>query len=177
MAEKPCEHCGVIFRLRDRKFESLSRFATRKFCSAKCHNLSRGFDGKPELFWNKLVATQSGCLEWTGDKYRSGYGRVWRNGKNARAHRYAYELAKGAIPEGLMVLHSCDNRPCCNPDHLRVGTAKDNMADAIARGRLANRRRVEQTDPRIFEGTLKQAAHALGVSITAIHKRRKRAAA
>lgn len=54
----------------------------------------------------------------------------------ALAHRFSYELATGEDITGLFVLHSCDNPPCCNPAHLRVGTQKDNMADARAKGRM-----------------------------------------
>jgi hypothetical protein len=73
------------------------------------------------------------CWEWQGRKSDKGYGRF----KKTRAHRIAYTLVHGPIPEGLIVRHSCDNPACCNPKHLLVGTHQDNMDDALERGRLA----------------------------------------
>lgn len=74
-----------------------------------------------------------GCWEWFGARDTNGYGKygiTW-------AHRAAYEFANGTIPKDLIVLHSCDNRRCVRPDHLSLGTYKDNAADAVSRGRLA----------------------------------------
>ena len=86
-------------------------------------------------FWGWVkAASDDECWEWTGArKGRYGYGRY--RGKNA--HRTAYELSKGTIPAGMLVRHSCDNPPCCNPRHLLLGTHKDNTSDAIKRNRLA----------------------------------------
>ncbi len=75
------------------------------------------------------------CLIFVGPHHPYGYGQFNFEGKAQRAHRVAYELAKGQIPKGLNVLHSCDRPSCCNPDHLRLGTQKDNSADCWARGR------------------------------------------
>lgn len=68
----------------------------------------------------------------------NGYGQIHLNGKTVYAHRVAYELAKGSIPEGMFILHSCDNRKCVNPDHLSVGTFDDNMADMVDKERQAH---------------------------------------
>lgn len=78
----------------------------------------------------------TGCWEWTGHKYASGYGVLKVFGKDVSAHRYSYELHKGPIPEGMSILHSCDNKVCINPDHLRVGTHQENIAEAWERGRM-----------------------------------------
>ena len=78
-----------------------------------------------------------GCWEWTGcrDKgHGKGYGLM---GFNVRAHRYSYERFVGPIPRGMLVLHSCDNPGCVNPEHLRVGTDADNMRDRDSRGHHA----------------------------------------
>jgi hypothetical protein len=80
------------------------------------------------------------CWVWRGpvNPYRGGYGVTTVLGKPAiRAHRVAYELTFGPIPEGLWVLHRCDTPPCCNPAHLFLGTHADNMADMRAKGRSA----------------------------------------
>jgi hypothetical protein len=83
-------------------------------------------------FWSKVAVAKSWqCWEWKGRKNENGYGVVW----GQKAHRVAYTIAKGSIPANLLVLHGCDNRACCNPNHLRTGTYADNAADMMARGR------------------------------------------
>lgn len=87
-------------------------------------------------FWAK-VHKSDGCWEWTG-KRASGYGRfVTPPGRRMwSAHRYSWTLANGPIPDGLFVLHHCDNKPCVRPEHLFLGTNADNMRDAWRKGRL-----------------------------------------
>ena len=75
-----------------------------------------------------------GCHVFTGCRER--YGLMFVDGKRKRAHRVAWELYRGKIPEGLHVLHRCDNPPCVNPDHLFLGTHTDNMRDCRDKGRL-----------------------------------------
>ena len=76
-----------------------------------------------------------GCIVWTKSRDPRGYG--YSKVMNARVymHRFAWEAADGPIPEGLCVCHRCDNPPCCNPDHLFLGTRRDNNADKVAKGR------------------------------------------
>ena len=93
--------------------------------------------GKPQGgrlpdFWSRVSRTES-CWLWTGPVDRKGYGL---HGGRGLAHRISWEMANGrAVPEGLFVLHHCDNPPCVNPAHLYDGTHQDNVNDMVARGR------------------------------------------
>jgi hypothetical protein len=86
-------------------------------------------------FW-KNVSKSDPCWNWTGNKYKDGYGQFSIGYKKYRAHRLSYELHIGDVPEGIYVLHTCDNRVCINPLHLFLGTASDNSRDAFKKGRL-----------------------------------------
>lgn len=88
-----------------------------------------------EAFENRTQWQPNGCLLWLGHVNNQGYGAIKVNGKNAGTHCYAWEQANGPIPDGLFVLHHCDRPPCCNVDHLFLGTQQDNMDDMIAKGR------------------------------------------
>ncbi len=79
-----------------------------------------------ERFWSMV---SKDCWIWQGAKERHGYGHFRDDGKDHRAHRYAYELANGPIPAGMHVLHKCDVMACVNPTHLRLGTHQENMLD------------------------------------------------
>ena len=96
--------------------------------------------------FNQYVKIVGSCYEWQSTIKRDGYGQFWMNGKSVRAHRAAYELLVGDIPEGKMVLHKCDNRKCVNPDHLYIGTAKDNVRDMHERGRFVGHRKLTTND-------------------------------
>lgn len=79
--------------------------------------------------------SSGGCIEWQGAKTR-GYGVLRVGDRNVLAHRLAWMLYKGDIPDGYHVCHHCDNPPCLNVDHLFLGTDADNVADKIAKGRM-----------------------------------------
>jgi hypothetical protein len=91
-------------------------------------------------FWAKVQKRGvDDCWVWTGNlTEKNGYGRLRVSGQMVCAHRVSWELHNGLIPEGLLVLHKCDNPPCCNPAHLFLGTHKDNSMDAIAKSRHAH---------------------------------------
>ena len=94
-----------------------------------------GFD--VTRFWLKVtIATPQDCWDWKAGLFTTGYGKFGLRGKTVQSHRVAYSLVKGLIPIGEVVRHTCDNRKCVNPDHLITGTAKDNVQDAIDRGRF-----------------------------------------
>ncbi len=86
----------------------------------------------PETFWSKVIRGED-CWEWVAARTQAGYGRF---SAHDYAHRYSWELHNGPIPEGMFVCHRCDNPPCVRPDHLFVGTARDNVHDAVAKGRF-----------------------------------------
>jgi hypothetical protein len=89
-----------------------------------------------EWFQTKLITTPTGCKEWNGCRFAQGYGVVRMNGKNMKAHRISLEHHLGRqIREGMFVLHSCNNPPCCTPEHLREGTHQENMDDKLRSGR------------------------------------------
>ena len=97
----------------------------------------------PERFQDFITKTASGCWEWAGTKDDRGYGIIRKSqgardsSKRLAAHRWSYEIHKGEIPYGMLVCHSCDNPPCVNPDHLWLGTHKDNAQDMISKGRAS----------------------------------------
>lgn len=81
---------------------------------------------------------KTGCWIWMGRVNYQGYGKIKENGKTIRVHRRAYELWVAEVPVGMCVLHNCpggDNPSCCNPDHLRCGTKRDNLMDRLQKGK------------------------------------------
>ena len=78
----------------------------------------------------------TGCIEWTKGKFHFGHGQITYNGRPERTHRIAWMLKHGPIPDGMSVLHTCDNPPCCNDEHLFLGTQTDNMDDRTTKGRI-----------------------------------------
>lgn len=91
-----------------------------------------------ERFW-RFVEKSDGCWLWIGNKSKAGYGRISVGTKSlgyVQSHRLSWEIHnKKSIPNGLVVMHKCDNPSCVNPDHLSVGTYKENTQDMISKGR------------------------------------------
>lgn len=98
-----------------------------------------------------------GCIVYEGSRDASGYGVVYRDKRSHRAHRIAWEDANGPIPDGLLVCHKCDNRPCINVEHLFLGTIQDNNADRHRKGRTQTQLRTitrQQRGDRLYVNEL-----------------------
>lgn len=98
-----------------------------------------------ERFWGRVNTGISNifyqgerCWEWSAGKEGDGYGAFCVEGKQYKAHRIAWTITNGEIPEGLSVLHHCDNPSCVHPHHLFIGTQRENMRDKILKGRRGN---------------------------------------
>lgn len=90
-----------------------------------------------ERFWSGVnQRSVDECWDWTRGISNNGYGVFTHRYKSIATHRLAFSLQNGDIPDGLMVCHKCDRKCCCNPNHMFLGTGKDNMQDAISKGLL-----------------------------------------
>lgn len=88
-----------------------------------------------QRFMSKVSKDPCGCWIWKASKNKDGYGQFSVKNKVLSAHRFSYEIHKGPVSKGLSVCHSCDNPSCVNPDHLWIGTHKDNMKDCWQKNR------------------------------------------
>jgi len=137
MTEAPIGFCACWCGGKTTVPTSTSRFHNRmagipvRFLSG--HNNRRPI---AERFWAKVQKYEGdACWIWNGCHYRHGYGQTSIDGKHLLAHRVAWALEHGPIPEGLHVLHKCDNPPCVRHHHLFLGTRSDNMRDCVQKGR------------------------------------------
>lgn len=130
MVEKVCKHCGKTY------YKIPSRADKSSFCSRECQLDSQR--GIPIQRLLKQTEKTDSCWLWKGYKNHYGYGKIRINGKLKFVHRLSYELHFGDIESDLEVCHKCDVRNCVNPDHLFLGTRKDNMRDMSAKGRTYN---------------------------------------
>lgn len=116
-----------------------ANYYKQKYCSQVC--MGKSYRATPDRFWEKVdkSAGPDGCWPYMGFRKWDGYGWLARTidgkQKHMTAHRCAWILTQGFPPEGMHLLHKCDNPPCCNPTHLRLGTHDENMDDMRKRGR------------------------------------------
>ena len=113
------------------------------FCSIKCYAVPVEI-----RFW-KYIRKTDFCWEWIGYKDKNGYGRISKKRRFFSVHRISWELHNGKIPDGLCVLHSCDNPSCVNPDHLFLGSFQNNSNDCALRIREVESRTCH---PQKYEG-------------------------
>jgi hypothetical protein len=136
-----CVNCEKSFH----RFPYVAKLSKNQFCGRRCSDIYR--TGKPrptkirmplaERLWSKVDKSDiNGCWPFKGSTGRNGVGQINKNGRPVGAHRVAYELTYGPIPDGLIVRHLvCDNSICCNPAHLALGTKADNSRDMVEHGR------------------------------------------
>ncbi len=123
---KPCPHCGKLIH----------------DCSHHCHKCAAHHypNADPvQRLWSYIDKSggPDACWPWTGRLSKKGYAYIKVNHHEVLSHRYAYELTYGPIPKDMKACHKCDNTACCNPSHIFIGTQKDNVHDAIRKGRMA----------------------------------------
>lgn len=174
--EKICIVCSSRF------FVKPCRAAAARTCSTRCRGAAaKGIPQRVETVGDALrrLARKSkddigGCRLWICGADKDGYGRTCFAGKAWQAHRLMYTLAVGQIPDGMLVMHTCDTPACVNPGHLRVGSAADNSEDMVSksrqsRGAAHGRSKITESDViRIRElyavgGPMAPIARALGI--------------
>lgn len=151
---KTCPHCGTRKSLGEFTRDKNTRDGLSVYCrpcksktykawyEANKAPLKRPFGADQKLlaherFAKRYAVDDAGCWNWLGAT-AAGYGVIaTERGRQENAHRFSYRAHVGPIPDGAYVCHRCDNKLCVRPDHLFVGTAKDNMRDAVSKGRQA----------------------------------------
>lgn len=118
-----------------------------------------------KAFWSKINITESikECWLWEGAKNTKGYGNLTVDKKHYHAHRIAFELINGPIPDGFIVCHICDNPPCCNLHHLMLGTIKSNAADMLIKNRQkkpeAAARGINNANAKLSDSIVREIRH------------------
>lgn len=124
-------------------------------------------------FWAKVQrAGPDDCWIWLSSRNRKGYGTFWLSGCRS-AHRVSYEMAYGPIPDGMMLLHSCDNPPCVNPRHLSPGTNSDNQRDSAVKGRHVSLRGDGGNAAKLTVGDVREIKAALGEGMSGVELARR----
>jgi len=137
-----CAFCGKPFETKP-----YVALRPRPCCSIACANLIKTTN-PIKRFWSKVDKRgDDECWNWLGYKDKDGYGTFNPTSKKLiKAHRFAYTLTYGEIKSGQCICHKCDNPPCCNPEHLFIGTFTDNDADRDKKGRQAYGERSGRTN-------------------------------
>lgn len=130
--ERNCNFCGVLYSTR----VSDIKVGNGRFCGRSCSQKSR----KRNIFerlWEKVdIKSDFECWEYKEYRNQDGYGVITGDGdRKLLTHRVAFMSKNGKIPDGMRILHKCDNPPCCNPSHLILGTQADNIKDMHDKGR------------------------------------------
>ena len=173
--ERTCLVCGKSFLT----IPAAVQRGGGKYCSRACYHKSQAIPLETHFRKGVGQTTENGCVLWAGIKDAKGRGIIYssthRRGKRVfSAHRVAWELAKGAIPEGQCVPHTCDNPPCINVEHLFLGTQLENIADMVIKDRSPNRKltpaEVRSIRRRYAEGGVsqQQLADEYGVNQTTV---------
>lgn len=143
---KVCRGCGLakdLDRFTLNKANLDGHVTLCKDCINKARSNGKGKGHRLQSvdagFWKRIVKGESPdqCWSWVGSTAH-GYGDFTANRKHHLAHRHSWLIHYGVIPVGLFVLHRCDNPRCCNPNHLFLGTQKDNIYDAYSKGRMVS---------------------------------------
>lgn len=185
-----------VGKRKDSKGKPTTLYCDKHYARYKVHGTvsdnDRTHASLEERFWRKVnKKSESECWEWFGVVLNGGYGQIrsgGKSGKHIQAHRLSYEINKGKIPDGLVVMHMCDNRKCVNPYHLQLGTYKDNAQDCWGKGRgvinviarpgeMNGRAIVSESDVRYIRSSndpIKEIAARYGMSNRAISKIRQR---
>lgn len=143
-----------------------------------------------ERYW-RYVVVREGCWDWSGGRIGRGYGALQGEDRRVKtAHRVSWEIHRGPIPDGMNVLHRCDNPPCSNPDHLFLGSQRENVIDMVQKGRHGVPRGIASPAARVTDDivrdmrrryspgrvTFRHLAEEYGVSISCVqeivHRRR-----
>ena len=184
--DRVCEKCGATFKATP----ATVRKGGARWCSIKCYgSMIEASARKKQDFWAKVDKSlgEESCWEWTGALSKLEYGMVRYKGKTKSAHQIAFLLSGGQICEGQVIRHKCDNRKCCNPGHLVVGTQLHNVRDRMERNPPKDEKwRMKLSDEQVADirrssGTLRSIAAHYAVSVALVSqiktfKNRKNAA-